>query len=504
MGVNDGAVIGATKILDNGPDNQRMNLVLVAEGFTAAQQGTFDALCAEFVTALQAEPWYPSVGNAINIWRLNVSSTDEGADDPVDCPDVAGDGTVAATYFDATFCGDGKAHRCLTVNWTLLKSTLTTHVPVWYAGAAIVNTTKRGGCAQYPVFATGLGHHPDETWTDIALHEFGHAAFHLADEYNYGRGDNAPAGEPAKPNITATKTLANLAATGQTVKLLWADMVTPEVPITTMEHPNCSLEELDPNVLDDDFKIGMFEGAGYYHCGYYRPAYLCRMRVAKEPFCAVCIQGIADKLGTFITPTPRMEVVTGDGSLLLDFGDVVHGLTMHRKFEVRNNRVGFPGTLRVNLSAVTGQFAYAPNTDLSFTLPAPVNEPFTSRPVFVAFTSPDAGGPDFVGSLDVTTPDDPTNPSDKVDLLARAVPPKPIDSVLVFDRSGSMSEPTGAPGQRKVDLAIEAGKLYVSLLKNNDRIGLARFNNVANNPADVLMNMQVAGARRRERGARAG
>lgn len=493
MGVNDGEVIGATKILDNGPDDQRMNLVLVAEAFKDTQQGDFDARCDEFIVALEAEPWYPVVGGAINVWKLNVSSTDEDADDPVDCSDEAGDGTVADTYFDATFCKDGFTQRCLGVDWGLVTATLNTHVPVWYAAAVVVNTPKRGGCAVHPIFATGLGSRPGEEWTDIALHEFGHAAFRLADEYPYGRGDNAPAGEPIRPNITTTTSLADLAATGQTVKMLWAEMVTPEVPITTMENPDCTLVDERPNVLDDDFKIGMFEGAGYYHCGLYRPAYLCRMRVSTEPFCGVCIQGIADALSTFITPTPQMEVVTGNGSTLLDFGQVVHGLTMHRFFEVRNNRVGFPGTLRVNLSAITGQFSYVANTDLSFTLPAPVNEPYTARQIFVAFTSTDAGGPDFAGSLEVTTPDDPLNPSEQVGLLARAVPPVPIDSVLVFDRSGSMSEPTGAPGQRKVDLAIEAGKLYVALLKNNDRIGLSRFNNVANDPADILLNMEVVG-----------
>src|SRR5262249_27526813 len=159
--------------------------------------------------------------------------------------------------------------------------------------------------------------------------------------------------------------------------------------------------------------------------------------------CGVCIQAMAAKLSTFIPATPRMEVVSGNGSLLLDFGEVTYGLTMYRAFEVRNNRVSFPGVLRVNLSPPSGQFSYAPNTDLSFTLPAPVNDAYTSRKVFVSFTSTNIGGADFYGSLQVTTPDDPITPSVTVDLHAKAVPPKPVDSVLIFDRSGSMSEPTG-------------------------------------------------------------
>ena len=93
-----------------------------------------------------------------------------------------------------------------------------------------------------------------------------------------------------------------------------------------------------------------------------------------------------------------------------------------------------------------------------------------------AFSSPATGGPDFNGTLTVTTPDDPVTPSVGLGLVARAVDPPPVDSVLVIDRSGSMSEPTGVPGATRSDLAIQAANLYVSLLKDNDRIGVVRFN----------------------------
>jgi len=50
-----------------------------------------------------------------------------------------------------------------------------------------------------------------------------------------------------------------------------------------------------------------------------------------------------------------------------------------------------------------------------------------------------------------------------------------------------MSEPTGVPGKQKIDLAIQAADLYVGLLKDNDRIGLVRFNQNAANPGDVAI-----------------
>src|SRR6185503_5466434 len=139
----------------------------------------------------------------------NVTSTDAGCDDPSTCtdPDEAGDGTVAATYFDSTFCTSG-IHRCLAPSWSVVKTALNANFTNWQVGAVIVNTTKRGGCASPGdhIFATGLGAHPGETWQTIALHEFGHAAFGLADEYPYDSGDHAPSFEPSQPNVTAAST----------------------------------------------------------------------------------------------------------------------------------------------------------------------------------------------------------------------------------------------------------------------------------------------------------
>jgi hypothetical protein len=485
MGISDGTVNGIAKILNNGSDNIRLNVVLVAEGFQASEQAAFDTACSEFVTTLQAEPWYAVLGGAINVHRLNVSSNDSGADDPATCADAStGSGTLVNTYFDATYCNGG-IRRCLSGNSTLVRNTLDDNLPQWHAAAVLVNSSERGGCASGDVFWTALS----TDWKEVVLHEFGHTVFGLADEYEYWEGcssgetdrDNAPVGEPAQPNIT---TVTNRST------LKWRHLVRPEIPIPTMSNPDCSVCDTRPNILSDDLQIGLFEGAGYYHCGRYRPAYRCRMRSSSQPFCRVCIEAMAQALNPFIPATPTLEV----SPAFLDFGDVPYGLTQYRAFEVRNRRVGTPGTLQVNLSNPSGSFSYAPGTETSFLLPAPVLEAYTSRLVFVAFTAAATGGPDFFGSLSVTSPTDLTHSPIMVDLEARAVPPPPVDSVLVVDRSGSMSEPTGVPGETKIDHAIDAAELYISLLKDNDRIGLVRYNNQSNQPGDVLLNLTLADA----------
>ena len=71
MGVNDGTVLGATKILNNGEDTDRFNIVLVAEGYQDHEQNTFDSACEDFVKAIKTLPWFSTLINTINIHKIN-------------------------------------------------------------------------------------------------------------------------------------------------------------------------------------------------------------------------------------------------------------------------------------------------------------------------------------------------------------------------------------------------------------------------------------------------
>jgi hypothetical protein len=76
---------------------------------SAADQNAFNNRCQDVVDAFRTEPWF-SAGllAAINIYRLNVASTDAGADNPATCADMSTATVVtAATFFDATFCTAG-------------------------------------------------------------------------------------------------------------------------------------------------------------------------------------------------------------------------------------------------------------------------------------------------------------------------------------------------------------------------------------------------------------
>ena len=112
MSTSDGTILGTTQIFGDAPRNRAFTIVMLADGFTNVQQNNFNNACTVFVNALIATPPFDELKTAINIFRVNVRSTDSGADDP-----IAGGGTgaTARTYFDASF-GGGNIRRLLLCN----------------------------------------------------------------------------------------------------------------------------------------------------------------------------------------------------------------------------------------------------------------------------------------------------------------------------------------------------------------------------------------------------
>ena len=113
-GPGDGMVIGATKIFDSGPDGDRFNLVLVAEGYPNSELADFADDALQFLDFFLQTPPFDATCTAFNVWRLDVESTESGADDPTDadpafCVNATGD--AKDTFFDASFCADGKIRR---------------------------------------------------------------------------------------------------------------------------------------------------------------------------------------------------------------------------------------------------------------------------------------------------------------------------------------------------------------------------------------------------------
>ena len=278
MASTDGTVHGVADVTISGNIAQQWNLALLSDGYQKSELATFEADAAAFATKLLQIAPFAGLVNEINIYRINVSSTESGADDPAA-------GTTAATYFDAAFSGTPGLSRVLQINEATAQDVLQNHLPQADAGLVIVNTTAYGGSGG-GVAAVSRGKNSHR----IALHELGHTAFGLGDEYAYltgcgiheNRGPH-PGPEPANGNVTL-KTAAG--------QIPWSALLNsppPALPTTT--NPNCT--DCDPT----DYSplaavIGAFDGADTYHCSAYRPQFNCCMRNQNVDFCTVC----ADKI----------------------------------------------------------------------------------------------------------------------------------------------------------------------------------------------------------------
>jgi hypothetical protein len=292
MTTADGSVIGTTQIFGSAPVNRAFNVLLLADGFTTAQQPAFDAACATFLTAFRTTPPYDELSPAINVFRVNVSSTDSGADDPAA---AGGTGATARTYFDATFGGNG-IRRLLICNNTTALTVAAAQVPQFTVVLVVVNSTVYGGSGgSIGTYSLAGGA------TEIALHEMGHTAYGLADEYPYYAGgaetghDHHPATEPTEPNVTVNSVRA-------TLKWGWAVASTTAIP--TMSNPDCSTVDNRPSPVPAG-TVGLFEGAHYYHCGAFRPESDCKMRNLSVPFCRICRQVIWNRIEPLSTLPAR-------------------------------------------------------------------------------------------------------------------------------------------------------------------------------------------------------
>jgi len=235
MSTADGMVIGTTKIVDRGSDPVRWNLVVVSEGYRAAEIGQFAADTQNFVATLFSTPPFDELQGVVNVHRVDVASTDSGADDPVAC--MGGSGATPATFFDASFCNSG-LRRALKVNNGLVIDTVATQVPHANMIIVLVNSSVIGGTGGAVAVASLSA-------TNIAIHEMGHTAFGLADEYEYFAGcgidtdrNNHPGTEPDKPNVTREN---------NRFFLKWRELIDPATPVPTTSNLNCATCDPQPS-----------------------------------------------------------------------------------------------------------------------------------------------------------------------------------------------------------------------------------------------------------------
>lgn len=263
----------------NGDPHTRVDLAVVAEGYTAGEWKKFRKDMKRFREFFFSRQPYKDRRLDFNIYGVFQPSGQSGCDEPRQQ-------VYKHTAVGASFNALGLERYLLTEENRALHD-IAASVPA-DALLIMVNTDRYGGGGIYNfycVFAV------DNEWSEyLVFHEFGHAFAGLADEY-YSSAVSynefyPPGQEPNEPNITALLDKDNLK---------WKELVTPGTPIPTpwgkQEYDKLPRPDKARHLGQKQFQgvVGAFEGAGYASEGLFRPMVDCIMFTkGNQPYCRVC------------------------------------------------------------------------------------------------------------------------------------------------------------------------------------------------------------------------
>jgi hypothetical protein len=260
--------IEAVKIVDNGDPAKNVDIVLLAEGYTADEKELFEKDAQRFADYLLS--WKPmnKYKKRFNIWIVPVASEESGTDIP-------GEHIWKNTAFDSHFYTFGTERYINTVNNKAVRDAAA-NAP-YDQIYILVNTDKYGGAGIYNYYSICTAHNKYSEF--VFCHEFGHAFAGLGDEY-YTSDVAVDAFydtryEPWEPNLT---TLVDF-------DRKWKSMVKKGTPVPT------------PDTQQYAHTVGAFEGAGYLAKGVYRPMHDCSMKsIRNDDFCPVCVKAFIDMI----------------------------------------------------------------------------------------------------------------------------------------------------------------------------------------------------------------
>ena len=262
-------------IIENGSPEEKIDVAVVAEGYTADEAELFYADAQKAVDAILSHKPFDKYADRFNFVAVALPSSDSGVS-------VPGNGewkkTALGSHFN-TFYMD----RYLTTLRLRQMHDALCGIPYEHI-VILANTDTYGGGGIFNSYTLTTAHHP--SFEPVVVHEFGHSFAGLADEYYY---DDQfveyyyPDCEPWEQNIT---TLFDFGSK-------WDDMLPRFVSIPATDAAEDVWKQIGAGKSPDSF-IGIYEGAGYQSKGVYRPFPDCRMKTnAADGFCPVCQRAIA-------------------------------------------------------------------------------------------------------------------------------------------------------------------------------------------------------------------
>jgi hypothetical protein len=302
-------------ILENGPASQKLDLVILGDGYSASEMEKFRKDVKRLTDFLLSVEPYKSRKSDINIRAIETPAGQSGVTKPQ--PGVFKRTPLSVSYgiFDSE-------RYALTFDNKTVRN-IASEVPYDFM-IILINEKTYGGGGIYNLFTTVSA---DNKFADyIMVHELGHHLGALADEY-YTSSVSYEAQkitvEPWEPNVTAMLDKDNLK---------WKSLVEPGTPIPTpwnkeafdkfgykiqKERDSLRAAKVPENVMEDLFtrqykqeneffskekyadKTGAFEGADYTQNGLYRPQLDCIMYTRHIKFCTVCRKSLENVIDEY-------------------------------------------------------------------------------------------------------------------------------------------------------------------------------------------------------------
>ncbi|MFD9796728.1 M64 family metallopeptidase [Streptomyces sp. NPDC059070] len=249
-----------SEMVDNGPVADRLDVVIVGDGYTADQLAQFHADAKEKWGEVTGVEPYTTYQNLFNVWTVDAVSAQSGVSGDPAKGDVKN--TALGSYF---WCDD--IERLLCVDQDKVDAYVA-KAPQADLVIVLANSAKYGG-AGYNERSQKLGYEGISTASagnaksgQVAIHETGHSLGKLADEYFYPGTpgyEHYEGPEAAESNISVLSA-AQMAAQ-RTKWYRWLGETSP-----------------------DGGTVGAYEGGGYYVTGLNRPTDNSIMRVLGKPF----------------------------------------------------------------------------------------------------------------------------------------------------------------------------------------------------------------------------
>ncbi len=304
-------------VVENGPPRDKVDLLLLGDGYTAAEMDKWHADAKHLAEILFAASPFKERRADFNVWAIDTPAAESGVSRPLE-------GIRRRSPIGAQYDAFGSERYVLVFDNERMRDVAA--AAPYEAVEVVVNGRKYGGGGIFNSQATVAS---DNAFTPyVFVHEFGHHFAGLADEYYgspvaYAPQDARP--EPWEPNATADPKAgkwATLVAPGTALPTPWQkaefEALSKEIQdrrrrLRAENRPETEMEALfreesarSAPLLDTpplSGTVGAFEGAMYEAAGYYRPQTDCIMFSRNPvPFCAVCRRAIERVIDLYAVP----------------------------------------------------------------------------------------------------------------------------------------------------------------------------------------------------------